>query len=407
MTSQAPAALVVTKEFDLQPRSGGALRTSALVKALARRFDVTIAAPSGRYEATLTPLGAPEIVRTSPKPRRSLPADVVTLVSYGTIGGARTGGAALRAAVREALARGTYAAVLLDHTTIFGIRSLLPADLPVVLSSHNVESDLMAQRVTGEHGPRRAMARLEAHLLARMERATAPDPIVVCTDDDADLLRRDRGAETVVVARNGVTPPTSCRARVRAEVLAAGAGRADEELLFTGALDWEPNIAGIRWLLASRAWHELVRERPRVTMTVAGRNPAAAFRREVEGTPGARLIADVPSMQPLLDKARLGVAPLLAGGGSRIKLLEYAASGLASVSTDVGASGLDGLPAGAITCTPCDPDAFCAAVRSVLDHGPDSLDSGVTMAVLDRYSWETTLRPAVDLIARLATPSHR
>lgn len=402
-----PAVLVATKEFDLQPRSGGALRTSALVAALTRRFDVTIAAPSGLFQADHARAGDFDTVRIGRARTRSRLADAATLVSYRTIGGARMGGAALRAVVREALVLRTYAVALLDHTTIFGIRSLLPADMPVVLSSHNVESDLMAQRVSGERGVRRAVARLEARLLARTERATAAAPTIVCTDDDTGRLLRDRGTREVVVARNGVTPPDSHRALARAEVLSTGPERAAEELLFTGALDWEPNVSGLRWLLTSDAWRELVRERPRLTLTVAGRNPGTALRREVENAPAARLIADVPSMQPLLDRARLGVAPLLAGGGSRIKLLEYAASGLASVSTDVGASGLDGLPAGAVTCTPSDAGVFCAAVRDALDHGPDSLDASAIAAILDRYSWATTLRPAVDLLSRVATrPYH-
>lgn len=106
----------------------------------------------------------------------------------------------------------------------------------------------------------------------------------------------------------------------------------------------------------------------------------------------------MPSMEPLLARARLGVAPLLEGGGSRIKLLEYVAYALPSVSTVVGASGLDGLPERAILQTPQDAQAFCDGVRRALDEGPLVLDESDVQAMLDRYGWDRALAPIAGVL---------
>ena len=324
------------------------------------------------------------------------------MLSYRSIGAPRTCGSSVIGGTKRALAEyGPFRAAVVDHTCAFGVADMLPEGLPVMLSTHNIESDLMAQRAQAETGPMKVAATLEARLLRRLERTVgARYPMIVCTEHDAEQARRD-GSPSVVVARNGVTPPENPgRAR-----LAAEGGVDPNELLFTGALDWRPNINGITWLLGSQAWADLVRERPGLVLTVAGRNPSPEFVALVESAPGARVMANVPSMRPLLEGARLGVAPLLEGGGSRIKLLEYVAHGLPSVSTRVGASGLDGLPDGVIRQTDEDAQAFCDAIRAELDGGAVVLPERDVEAMLDIYGWDTALSPIDELLGERAAVS--
>ncbi|GAB94324.1 GT2 family glycosyltransferase [Kineosphaera limosa] len=410
VTDQAPF-LLITKEFGVPATSGGMLRTLALVRWLARRGPVVVVHPKGVHGARLADPTAdsmpdsmpdsgiePEIVieQLRQAPPRSLAHDAVSAFTYRSLGAPRTCGAGLLTGLRESLDQlGPFRAAIVDHTCVFGVESLLPAQLPVVLSTHNVESDLMRQRADAESGWQHYAALAETRLLRRLEMGVgARRPTVVCTAADGAAVTADTDGNAVVVARNGVTPPSR---PLRAEALAAGAINTDE-LLFTGALDWRPNINGILWLLESDAWKALCQERPNLVLTVAGRNPSPEFVQRVQAADGARVEADVPSMEPLLTRARLGVAPLLEGGGSRIKLLEYAAYALPSVSTFVGASGLDGLPEVAVRQTPEDAQAFCDALRAALDHGPTVLDEAVVATVLDRYGWDRALAPIADLL---------
>ncbi len=390
--------LFVTKEFAVAATSGGMLRTLAMVRWLAARAPVVVVCPAGVFGARAVD-GAIRIETLRERPRTSRFADAATVWRYRSIGAPRTCGAALLVALTEALDRlGPFACALIDHTCVFGVVDLLPARLPVVLSTHNVESDLMAQRAAAETGWRRHAARIEAVLLRRLERSVGRSfPLVVCTQADGAAVAGEGGAADVLVARNGVAPPVRPG---RAARWPGSSAAETEELLFTGALDWRPNVNGILWLLDSDAWAALVAERPQIRFTVAGRNPSADFRRRVQAAPRARLEADVVSMRPLLERARLGLAPLLEGSGSRIKLLEYIAHALPSVSTHVGAAGLEDLPEHAVVRVAQDPEAFCAAVREQLDHGPAVLAPATVQAVLDRYDWDVALRPLQAVLAR-------
>lgn len=386
--------LLITKEFGIPATSGGMLRTLAIARWLAGRAPVVVVAPGGVSGLRMVD-GEVVVEHLREASPRSLLADAVTLSTYRCLGAPRTCGSPLLTALRETLDRlGPFQAAVVDHTSLFGVAESLPEDLPIVLSTHNVESDLMRQRAGSEHGPTKLAAYLESALLSRLERGPGADyPSVVCTQADAERVRQDGGDE-VVVARNGVTPPQESRRAV------ALAQNPRTELLFTGALDWRPNINGILWLVESQAWRQLVAERPGLVLTVAGRNPAPQFRARLEAAPGVRVEADVPSMAPLLERARLGIAPLLEGGGSRIKLLEYIAHGLPCVSTVVGASGLDNLPAGAIVQTPQDTQAFCDAVRAQLDEGVLVIPQEHVRQMLDVYGWDSALSSVAEVLPR-------
>lgn len=385
--------LFVTKEFGIPATSGGMLRTLAMVRWFAQAGRVVLVCPDGTKQVTWT--GEDIEVADLAAPRGNAVTDAVTFPYYRSLGAVRLCGTAVADGVRRALAEhGPFRGAVVDHTSVFAVADHLPEHLPTWLSTHNVESDLMAQRAGAASGPMAVAAHVEARLLKALERGVgARFPMIVCTEHDAEQARRDGTAE-VVVARNGVTPPSEPR-RARN----AGEGRIEaSELLFTGALDWRPNIGGILWLVESPAWARLAAERPSLVLTVAGRNPSPEFRARVEAAPGARVMADVPSMAPLLERARLGVAPLLEGGGSRIKLLEYIGYGLPSVSTEVGASGLDALPEGVIRITPEDPEAFCQALREELDNGRAVLPQESIDAMLRVYGWDAALAPIETLL---------
>jgi glycosyltransferase involved in cell wall biosynthesis len=64
-------------------------------------------------------------------------------------------------------------------------------------------------------------------------------------------------------------------------------------------------------------------------------------------------------------RAAVAVVPLLAGGGSRLKILEAAASGVPVVSTAVGAEGLDFVADREIAIHD-QPEAFADAVARLL-----------------------------------------
>lgn len=388
--------LFVTKEFGVPATSGGMLRTLAMVRWFAARGDVILVSPNGIQKAVLRS-GELSVTDLRPSSGRSLGKllDIASFPYYRSLGALRLCGDDVRRSVEGAVAEyGPFRGAVVDHTSLFRVAENLPEGLPVWLSTHNVESDLMAQRAQAESGLMKLASFVEAKLLRRLEtHEGAAHPMIVCTEHDGEQARKD-GTQQVVVARNGVTPPAEPVRRTNADQ-----GRIDpNELLFTGALDWRPNVNGILWLLESPEWAQLIAERPDLILTVAGRNPSDEFRARVEAAPGARVMANVPSMAPLLEGARLGVAPLLEGSGSRIKLLEYVGYALPSVSTEVGASGLDNLPDGVIRTTAENAQAFCDGIRAELDQGLPVLSPQSVDAMLAIYGWDSALSPIDTLL---------
>ena len=112
------------------------------------------------------------------------------------------------------------------------------------------------------------------------------------------------------------------------------------DLLFVGALMYKPNIEGIRWFINS-VFPGFRRKYPTARLMVVGRSPSPEARALCESTPGVELCEDVPDLKEYYRRCRAVVVPLLAGGGTRIKILEAALAGRPVLSTPIGAEGLE------------------------------------------------------------------
>jgi glycosyltransferase involved in cell wall biosynthesis len=86
-----------------------------------------------------------------------------------------------------------------------------------------------------------------------------------------------------------------------------------------------------------------------------------------EQQPHIRLLGEVPDIKDPLSRYSVFICPILVGSGIRVKLLEAFASGIAAVSTSVGAEGLrsDAGPVCEIADT---PDLFAQAVLRLLSN---------------------------------------
>ena len=111
-------------------------------------------------------------------------------------------------------------------------------------------------------------------------------------------------------------------------------------LLFIGALTYPPNVEGLSWFINS-VFKDFKREFNDAKLLVIGRSPTDAVKKLCRGNPAIELHANVPNVKPFYKKCKAVVVPLLAGSGTRIKILEAAMMGRPIFSTPVGASGLD------------------------------------------------------------------
>ena len=109
-------------------------------------------------------------------------------------------------------------------------------------------------------------------------------------------------------------------------------------ILFVGTLGYAPNEEAVTWFV-SRVWPRLLRAlHYRVRLVIAGRYPPAAVRR-LAGRRGVKVAGAVDDIARYYRDADLAIAPLHAGGGTRIKVIEAASYGVPVVTTSFGAGG--------------------------------------------------------------------
>ncbi len=111
-----------------------------------------------------------------------------------------------------------------------------------------------------------------------------------------------------------------------------------ENIIFLGALDWSPNIHGLRWFVR-KVWPELRNSFPSLSLHIAGRNPSRQVR-ETLSAPGVQFHGEVENSREYLRLGQIMIVPLFSGSGMRVKILEGMAAGKVILSTSFAVSGI-------------------------------------------------------------------
>ncbi|GAC1367448.1 MAG: glycosyltransferase family 4 protein [Hymenobacter sp.] len=203
---------------------------------------------------------------------------------------------------------------------------------PLVLRAHNVEYTIWQVLAGREANPlKRLFLRTMAARLEKFERRYLRqfDAVAAITEEDARRLRALHCPEPVVFIPAGVE-----LSRFQPDPAVVPRPRT---LFMIGSLNWRPNLEGLEWLLRE-VWPTLHAEFPEVELHVAG-----------TGTP-AHLLAPRPdnvfihgfveSAPAFMRQYELMLAPMLSGGGMKVKVIEGMALGKPVLSTRLGAEGI-------------------------------------------------------------------
>lgn len=395
MSDRPIRVLHLTTELPTDPgASGGSTRQFQLLAALAAQgHDVTVVAPVFATQRRGDPVGALRDVgvRLVAAPRRA------SRLAEARAGLLRNPGLAPRAAVMPFYAMQTELlavdmlrvvagampsapdVVVVEHDFCAALRERLPWHVPAVLTVHNVTADYYAQRAASARGLRRAAYRVES---ARAERFIGPlleryARVVAMSDADAALLRA-RTSTPVEVVPNGTT--------IGPVVVAV---QAHPTILFTGTMNHPPNREGILWFHA-HVWPLVRRELPDARLLVVGRHPQAEVLALAERDRSVEVTGEVADMAPYFADATVVVAPLLSGGGTRLKILDAFAARRAVVATSLGAAGLDVQGGRHLLVADDGPGFASATVRLLTDARlRDEIAARGRRLVEERYGWGT------------------
>lgn len=264
-----------------------------------------------------------------------------------------------------------------DSLDLMAYMPAVPADVPIVISHHNVESALLRRRADVVGGWRGAYIRHQAELTEREERRwcrRAALNLVVSGDEGALLDRISPGAPWVEFP-NGVD--TSSFEPASTEPAS--------DIVFVGGHTWFPNSDGMTYFVEEIL--PLIRaRRPDAEVTWVGR--ASDEVRDAFGRHGVVVTGYVEDIRPFVHGARCFIVPLRVGGGTRLKILDAWALGKAVVATSIGCEGLDAVH-GTELLRVDDPAGFASAVCDVIED--DSLrrrlETGARAAAEDRFDW--------------------
>ncbi|GIX16492.1 MAG: glycosyl transferase [Rhodothalassiaceae bacterium] len=385
------------------PDKGEKLRAHHQLRALARHFTLEVAAfhdegPREEAEAflaahaehwTLVPLG-----RLRPLLRGALALAAGRPLSAGYF---RHSGIA--AAVEAAIARGAAAAHVFSGPMA---RYLLPPDgrarLPFLLDLVDVDSakwEAYARRGPGALGPLYA---LEARRLAAFERraAAAAGRVTLVSAAEAALLRArapELADERVAVLENGVDT-AHFAPRPREE-------DAPPALIFTGRMDYRPNVEGICWF-AEHVWPQLAARHAGLRLLVVGAEPAPAVRR-LARDPRITVTGRVADVRPFYARADVAIAPLLIARGIQNKLLEAMAMARPVVASPAAFTGLDERAAAIVKVADA-PGEWVAAIEALLADPAARARLGEEgrRFVTARYGWAARGEELVAMIRDLA-----
>jgi glycosyltransferase involved in cell wall biosynthesis len=383
--------LVVCRHLP-SPTWGAGTRNYYLLRALARAHAVTLLALVDAADSTaaesdhahgswrLTPdvrlVSLPS--ETRPRKRLGQARALLTGQSYQLLAAQWP---AAQAALDDTLAQRSFDVVLFESAMLAGYR--LPPGLPALIDQHNLEYELLWRSYIRERDPLRRgynwleYRRFKPHELRRCRGAAL---VVVTSERERVLLQRLLPDTTIRVVPNGVDLCAYRSSGPEAEV----AGR----VVFTAALDYYPNIQAALFF-ARHCWPRIRQAEPAATWQIVGRNPPAEVRR-LARLPGISVTGSVAATQPYLAAGAVAVAPMLIGGGTRLKILDALAMRKAVVSTSLGCEGLDVVPDTHLLIADA-PEALARAVVGLLRDSRRRAtlgDAGRTL-VEERYSWDS------------------
>jgi glycosyltransferase involved in cell wall biosynthesis len=332
--------LLASSSLPFLSRGGGAQRTEWMLKALSEFAEVDCAfiTPTALSSDALATLRSHCTVRAI-----ATASDIIGPTPLGSAISAFTHAARYRwrphaPSVAQLGSLDRYDVIVARY-----LQSAATFDLfgkrPLVLDVDDYDPDRVRQRLT--HASffkaltlRRALRFSEAAHHTLLPQAHA---LWVSNPDD----RRHSALARAIVLPN--LPPTPS---LSAHTPPTPPDLTSQIFLMVGTLSYSANLEGARAFI-ERAWPQVIARFPSAEFHLIGAGLPVALRRRWARVPGVKLVGFVDDLASAYAGCLATIAPILAGGGTNIKVLESAAYARTCILTTVAHRGLGAtLPAG-------------------------------------------------------------
>ncbi len=328
--------LYLVHRFPFPPDKGDKIRSFHWLEALRRHHEVHL--------VTLMPDPA-DAVHLAELESRCASAAVIPMKKIfpklRALGAVVRGGALSVAHFQERKARAAMKRVLAEHDIDLILEfSAAMADFPVgdkkiprVLDMVDVDSQKFSGYADLASGGKKRLFAMEAKRLRAFEQECVRDHEVtlLCTEQEAELLRSFAGAGRIDFVQNGAAlppDPSACGAK--------------PHLVFVGAMDYQANIDAVVW--GAREIMPLVLATcPDARFLIVGRHPTQEVK-ALASLQGVEVHENAPDVGVYLDGAAAGFIPLRVAQGIQNKVLEAMAHRLPVITHPRVASALHARP---------------------------------------------------------------
>jgi sugar transferase (PEP-CTERM/EpsH1 system associated) len=252
----------------------------------------------------------------------------------------------------------------------------------------DVDSDKWRQYAEKKSWPMNWLYRHEARQLLAYERHVARecDASLFVSAPEADLFRElaPESAAKIGFFNNGVDTDYFSPERSYASPYQAG----ERAVVFTGAMDYWPNIDAVQWF-AAEVFPQLRARFADVRFYIVGARPAAAVQALAQ-LPGVVVTGTVPDVRPYIAHAQAAVAPLRIARGIQNKVLEAMAMATPVVVSPQALEGIEAIP-GTDLLLAEDAAGFVATVAALLTVADTAIGHVARAKVEQLYSWPSNL----------------
>ena len=165
----------------------------------------------------------------------------------------------------------------------------------------------------------------------------------------------------------------------------------ERALVFTGAMDYWPNVDAVQWF-CDNVFPALRERFPELRFYIVGSRPNPAVQ-ALGQRAGVTVTGTVPDVRPYIAHAAVAVAPLRIARGIQNKVLEAMAMARAVVVSPQALEGIDAEPGSELVLAE-DAAAFIDAVNVLLasqDGAREAIGLAARAKVQRRYSWSSNL----------------
>ncbi|MEQ8907843.1 MAG: glycosyltransferase [Vicingaceae bacterium] len=337
MTAAKRSILFISTQLPFPPKSGGTVKSFHYVKDLSQRYHLSVACLLKDDDADYVEEFQKQVklerclVEPHQTSRNALTL-LKSMLGFPCLNVYRNYSVPFKQKVETVISE--YDIVLIDHYEVF---QYVSKDFKgkVVLHTHNAEFMLWQRMSELESNPiKKALLKNEARRVKKYEQAIFDQSDLVYTTESDQELYKKHGFQL---------SNFSTTYHLGNDQLLAKEDLKFEEtelaLTFMGTLSWEPNVDGLLWFL-NEVWPTLKTKFPQLIFYILGKEPDERIKKRCANEAQIVFTGFVEDLDDYLKKTRVYLAPLRFGSGMKVKVLEGLYRGVPTVSSSVGAEGL-------------------------------------------------------------------